>query len=44
MIKVKFDGDILNSILDIQKNKNSLDLVKISINLSDKFEVQFNYY
>ena len=26
MIKVKFDSDILNSILDIEKNKNSLDL------------------
>lgn len=44
MIKVKFDSDILNSILDIQKNKKSLDLVKIPINLSNKFTVQFNYY
>lgn len=37
MIKVKLDSDILNSILDIEKNKNSLDLVKIPINLSNKF-------
>lgn len=37
MIKVKLDNDILNSILDIEKDKNSLDLVKIPINLSNKF-------
>lgn len=37
MIKVKLDSDILKSILDIEKNKNSLDLVKIPINLSNKF-------
>ena len=37
MIKVKLDNDILNSILGIEKNKNSLDLVKIPINLSNKF-------
>lgn len=37
MIKVKLDNDILNSILDIEKNKNSLDLVRIPINLSNKF-------
>lgn len=37
MIKVKFDNGILNSILEIEKNKNSLDLVKIPINLSNKF-------
>lgn len=37
MIKVKLDNDILNSILEIEKNKNSLDLVKIPINLSNKF-------
>jgi len=37
MIKVKLDNDILNSILDIEKNKNFLDLVKIPINLSNKF-------
>ena len=37
MIKVKLDSDILNSILDIEKNKNSLDLAKIPINLSNKF-------
>ena len=37
MIKVKLDSGILNSILGIEKNKNSLDLVKIPINLSNKF-------
>lgn len=37
MIKVKLDNGILNSILEIEKNKNSLDLVKIPINLSNKF-------
>ena len=37
MIKVKLDNDILNSIIEIEKNKNSLDLVKIPINLSNKF-------
>lgn len=37
MIKVKLDNGILNLILDIEKNKNSLDLVKIPINLSNKF-------
>lgn len=37
MIKVKLDSGILNSILEIEKNKNSLDLVKIPINLSNKF-------
>ena len=37
MIKVKLDSDILKLILDIEKNKNSLDLVKIPINLSNKF-------
>ena len=36
MIKVKLDNGILNSILEIEKNKNSLDLVKIPINLSNK--------
>ena len=30
MIKVKLDNDILNSILDIEKNKNSLDLVMLN--------------
>ena len=29
MIKVKLDNGILNSIIEIEKNKNSLDLVKI---------------
>ena len=28
MIKVKLDNDILKLILDIEKNKNSLDLVQ----------------
>ena len=37
MIKVKLDNGILNSIIEIEKNKNSLDLVKIPINLSNKF-------
>ncbi len=37
MIKVKLDSGILNSILEVEKNKNSLDLVKIPINLSNKF-------
>ena len=37
MIIVKLDSGILNSILEIEKNKNSLDLVKIPINLSNKF-------
>ena len=37
MIKVKLDSDILNSILAIERNKNSLDLVKIPIDLSNKF-------
>ena len=37
MIIVKLDSGILNSILEIEKSKNSLDLVKIPINLSNKF-------
>ena len=37
MINVKLDSGILNSILQIEKSKNSLDLVKIPINLSNKF-------
>lgn len=37
MIKVELDNGILNSIIEIEKNKNSLDLVKIPINLSNKF-------
>lgn len=37
MIKVKLDNGILNLIIEIEKNKNSLDLVKIPINLSNKF-------
>ena len=37
MINVKLDWGILNSILEIEKSKNSLDLVKIPINLSNKF-------
>ena len=38
MIKVKLDNDILNSILDIEKNKNSLDLV------ISKFFEKLGYY
>ena len=37
MIKVKLDNGILNTIIEIEKNKHSLDLVKIPINLSNKF-------
>ena len=37
MIKVKLDNGILTSIIEIEKNKNSLDLVTIPINLSNKF-------
>ena len=37
MINVKLDWGILNSILQIEKSKNSLVLVKIPINLSNKF-------
>ena len=37
MINVKLDWGILNLILQIEKSKNSLDLVKIPINLSNKF-------
>ncbi len=37
MIKVTIDNEILNSILAIEKNKDSLDLVKIPINISNKF-------
>ena len=36
MINVKLDWGILKSILEIEKSKNSLDLVKIPINLSNK--------
>ncbi len=37
MIKIKIDNDILNSIIAIEKNKESLNLVKLPINLSNKF-------
>lgn len=37
MIKITIDNEILKSILDIEKNKDSLDLVKIPVNLSNKF-------
>lgn len=37
MINVKIDNEILNSILSIEKNKNSLNLVKIPVNLSNRF-------
>ncbi len=38
MIKVTIDNEILNSILDIEKEKNSLNLFKIPLNLSNKFK------
>ena len=37
MIKITLDNEILNSILEIEKNKDSLNLVKIPIDLSNKF-------
>ena len=37
MIHVKIDNGILNSIIDIEKNKESLNLVHLPIRLSDKF-------
>ncbi len=37
MINVKIDNEILNSILGIEKNKDSLNLVKIPVNLSNIF-------
>lgn len=37
MIKVSIDNEILNSILEIERKKDSLDLVKIPINLLNKF-------
>lgn len=37
MIKIAIDNEILNSILNIERNKVSLDLVKIPVNLSNKF-------
>ena len=37
MIKVSVDNEILNSILEIERKKDSLDLVKIPLNLSNKF-------
>lgn len=37
MIKVKIDNEILNLILGIEKNKDALNLVKMPINLSNKF-------
>ncbi|MCR5184640.1 MAG: Fic family protein [Bacilli bacterium] len=37
MINVKIDNDILNSILNIEKSKDSLNLVKIPVNISNKF-------
>lgn len=38
MIKIKIDNEILNKIIAIEKKKNSLDLIKIPINLSNKFK------
>ena len=37
VIKAQLDNDILNSILDIEKNKNALNSVKLPVNLSNKF-------
>ena len=37
MINVKIDNEILNSILSIEKNKESLNLVKIPVKVSNKF-------
>ena len=37
MIKTILNNDILNKILEIEKNKDALDLAKIPINLSNKF-------
>lgn len=37
MIKTILNNDILNKILEIEKNKDALNLAKIPINLSNKF-------
>ena len=37
VIKAQLDNDILNSILDIEKNKDALNSVKLPVNLSNKF-------
>ena len=37
MIKTILNNDILNKILEIEKNKDTLNLAKIPINLSNKF-------
>ena len=37
MIKVLLTNDILNSILDIEKNKELLNQVTIPVSLSNKF-------
>ena len=37
MIKVNIDNDILNAILQIEKNKDSLNLIKIPVTLSNQF-------
>lgn len=38
MIKSIIDNEIMNFILEIEKKKDSLDLVKIPVNLSNKFK------
>ncbi|MBQ7250664.1 MAG: Fic family protein [Bacilli bacterium] len=37
MIKTTLNNDILNKILEIEKNKEALNLVKLPVNLSNKF-------
>ena len=37
MIKTTLNNDILNKILEIEKNKDALNLVKLPVNLSNKF-------
>ena len=37
MIKIALNNEILNKILEIEKNKYALNLVKIPVNLSNKF-------
>ena len=37
MIKATLNNEILNKILEIEKNKDALNLVKLPVNLSNKF-------
>ena len=37
MIKTTLNNDILNKILEIEKNKDALNLVKLPVNLSNRF-------